>query len=65
MILELETMLYYDRARYMDSAQGCFPRRDPVGTIVPASNLYAHVTDDPVRSTDPAGYVGFSRCLYV
>jgi RHS repeat-associated protein len=46
--------IYYYRARYYDPEAGRFLQRDPLG-YVEIFNLYAYVSEMPVRYTDPLG----------
>jgi RHS repeat-associated protein len=52
--LDLETGLYYYRARYYDSQLGRFIGRDPAG-YDSGMNLYEYVGDDPLTRGDPSG----------
>jgi RHS repeat-associated protein len=51
---DVETGLYYDRARYYSPLLGRFTQVDPVGYDVDL-NLYTYVGNDPTDLTDPAG----------
>lgn len=51
---DVETQLYYDRARYIDPALGRFVSEDPIG-LAGGMNLYAFVGNDPVNGWDPSG----------
>lgn len=45
--------LYYNRARYYESASGSFLSQDPLGGGEP----YAYASDDPVDLSDPGGAI--------
>jgi RHS repeat-associated protein len=49
-----ETGLYYYRARYMDTVQGRFLQRDPLG-YRDGLNVYEYVRGRPVNGADPSG----------
>lgn len=51
---DLESGLYYYRARYYDPAIGRFISEDPLG-IVAGLNLYVYVDSNPVNLIDPDG----------
>jgi len=51
---DLETGLYYYRARYYDAATGRFASEDPAG-FDGSLNFYDYVENDPVDWTDPSG----------
>jgi RHS repeat-associated protein len=46
---------YYDRARYYDSALGCFTAQDPLGFSAGGNDLYLYVANDPTDGTDVSG----------
>jgi RHS repeat-associated protein len=52
---DLETGLYYYRARYYDAKSGRFISEDPIGLRGGDTNYYAYVHNNPVRLTDPSG----------
>jgi RHS repeat-associated protein len=54
--LDLETGLYYYRARYYDGKTGRFLSEDPIGFESGDPNLYAYVGNSPVKLTDPSGH---------
>lgn len=63
--LDVETGLYYYRARYYSVTLGRFLQPDPAG-FVDGLNLYAYVGNDPLNFVDPTGLAGeesFSRFL--
>ncbi len=51
---DLETGLYYYRARYYDRAAGRFISEDTTG-FHGGINFYSYVTNDPLNQTDPTG----------
>lgn len=51
--LDIETGLYYLRARFYDPGTGQFISRDPITPLT--RSAYAYVSGDPVNQTDPAG----------
>jgi len=51
---DIETDLYYYRARYYDSSVGRFISEDPIG-INGGINFYAFVGNSPVDLVDPSG----------
>ena len=51
---DLETGLYYYRARYYDAGLRRFLQPDPIGYLG-GMNLYAYVLNNPVNWTDPYG----------
>jgi RHS repeat-associated protein len=51
---DVETGLYYDRARYLDPTLGRFISEDPLG-LGGGLNAYAFVGNDPVNGWDPSG----------
>lgn len=51
---DVESGLYYYRARYYDSATGRWLQKDPIG-IEGGLNLYSYTDDDPVNYIDPFG----------
>jgi RHS repeat-associated protein len=52
---DLETGLYYYRARYYDSTTGRFLNEDPT-SFQGGINFYPYVANDPVDRTDPTGF---------
>jgi RHS repeat-associated protein len=52
--------VYYDRARYYDSAIGRFSSLDSMGFSARDVNLYRYVTNGPTNSIDPTGFSGGS-----
>ena len=52
--VDLESGLYFYRARYYDPQIGRFLQEDPVG-LFGGSNLYAYVKNNPIKSVDPSG----------
>jgi RHS repeat-associated protein len=57
---DLETGLYYYRARYYVPTLGRFASEDPAGRGA-GSNLVAYVGNDPIRFADPFGKVRFEN----
>jgi RHS repeat-associated protein len=55
--LDLETGLYYYRARYYDSQLGRFISEDPIGFSAGDTNLYRYVNNSPTNYTDPTGTI--------
>src|SRR5262249_47179883 len=53
--LDVETGLYYFRARYYDPGIGRFLSEDPIGFASLDMNLYGFVRNNPVNLRDPAG----------
>ena len=56
--LDAETGLYHYRARYLNTAQGRFISRDPIGSWVETLSLgnpYSYVGNNPTNYQDPAG----------
>jgi RHS repeat-associated protein len=51
---DLDTGLYYYRARYFDRKIGRFISEDPLG-VRDHSNMYAYVRNNPVNFVDPLG----------
>lgn len=52
---DVETGLYYYRARYYDPQAGRFISRDPIGFAGGDVNLYGYVQNNPVNRIDPLG----------
>ena len=55
--LDVETGLYYYRARYYNAQLGRFINRDPIGYAAGSMNLYAYVGGQPVNWVDPTGLI--------
>lgn len=55
---DLESALYYNRARMYDPESGRFLSKDPIGFIAGDENLYRYVKNNPLISTDPMGLYG-------
>jgi RHS repeat-associated protein len=53
--LDVETGLYYYRARYYDSKVGRFISEDPIGFSAGDTNLYRYVGNNSTNYTDPTG----------
>ena len=54
---DLETRLYYNRARYYDPQLGRFVSEDPIG-LAGGINSYVHADGDPINGADPSGLCG-------
>ncbi|MCS7015987.1 MAG: RHS repeat-associated core domain-containing protein [Gemmatales bacterium] len=54
---DIETGLYYHRARYYDPSTGRWTTEDPLRFLAGDLNLYRYVFNVPVMSTDPSGQV--------
>ena len=52
---ELESDLYNNRRRYLDTRRGAFTQEDPIGFMSGVVNLYAYVGNAPTIYTDPNG----------
>lgn len=55
--LDVETGLYYFRARYYSTWLGRFMSRDPIRLGGGDHNIYRFVFDNPLRFQDPTGFV--------
>jgi len=55
--LDLETGLYYYRARYYHPHLGRFLTRDPILYSAGDQNLYRYVASDPILLSDPSGLI--------
>ncbi|GIW81057.1 MAG: hypothetical protein KatS3mg105_2864 [Gemmatales bacterium] len=53
--LDAETLLIYNRARYLDVVQGRFVGRDPIGFSTGDGTLYEYVANNSANVTDPTG----------
>ena len=58
---DVESGLYYYRARYYDPMSGRFLQVDPLGFRGGDLNLYGYVLDDPVNLVD---HFGLASCTY-
>jgi RHS repeat-associated protein len=52
---DIETGIYYNRARYFDPGSGRFISEDPLRFGGDGPNFYAYVNNDPIDFTDPLG----------
>ena len=59
---DLETGLYYYRARYYDARAGRFVTKDPIGFDGGDVNLYVYVKNNPIIFTDPFGLKSCADC---
>jgi len=59
----INTGLYYDRARYYDSATGRFLSEDPAGLGSGDANLYRYVSNSPLAFTDPTGLLNWKKII--
>ena len=57
---DIESGLYYYRARYYDPQIGRFLSEDPIGFNGGDQNLYRYVFNNPVNLIDPSGLVTFT-----
>ena len=57
---DVETGLYYYRARYYNPQTGTFLNEDPIGFSGGDANLYRYVGNNPTNFTDPSG----KFCIY-
>ncbi len=55
--LDIETGLYFYRARYYNPALGRFLQTDPIG-YGDGMNMYAYCGNNPIGATDPSGLAG-------
>ncbi|MDW8244935.1 MAG: RHS repeat-associated core domain-containing protein, partial [Thermogemmata sp.] len=53
--LDIETGLYYHRARYLDPTTGRWTSLDPIGFAAGDANLYRYLSNRPTHATDPSG----------
>jgi RHS repeat-associated protein len=54
-VLDRETGLQYDNARYYDPSSGRFLSQDPLSFSAGDANLYRYVGNHPTNATDPSG----------
>ena len=52
---DVESGLYYYRARYFDAQTGRFLSEDPIGFLGGDFNLYRYVLNNPINFNDPKG----------
>jgi RHS repeat-associated protein len=52
---DVETGLYYNRARYYEPGTGRWISQDPMGFDAGDSNLYRYAANNPLSNTDPSG----------
>ncbi len=52
---DIDSQLYFYRARYYDSKLGRFISKDPLGTFLIQPNSYSYVSANPVNFIDPEG----------
>ncbi len=60
-LYDAATGLYYDRARWYNSATGRWQTQDPKGFSAGDANLYRYVGNNPTDNTDPSGDSWLSR----
>jgi RHS repeat-associated protein len=54
---DVETGLYFYRARYYDAVLGRFLQEDPIGFAGRDINFYAYGANNPVKNVDPSGTI--------
>ena len=54
---DVESGLYFYRARYFDATTGRFLSEDPIGFAAGDQNLYRYVRNNPINSIDPFGLI--------
>jgi RHS repeat-associated protein len=59
---DLESGLYYNRARMYSSDMGKFITKDPIGFFGGDINFYRYVHNNATRKTDPTGLAEFGKC---
>jgi len=60
---DVESGLYFYRARYFDANTGRFLSKDPIGFDAADQNLYRYVFNNPSNFEDPLG-LDFTVCRY-
>ena len=60
---DVESGLYFYRARYYDPAAGRFLSEDPIGFEAGDQNLYRYVLNNPTNLTDPDGLMAGREAL--
>ena len=61
---DVETGMYYNRARYFSPESGRFISEDPARFAPDDPNLFRYVFNSPVQYVDPTGMYGTNSCTY-
>jgi RHS repeat-associated protein len=62
---DVESGLYFYRARYHDATTGRFLSEDPFGFAGQDPNLYRYVGNNPINFNDPSGKYAIAICRFV
>jgi RHS repeat-associated protein len=62
-LVDSETGLQYNRARWYDASTGRWISEDPSGFDAGDSNLYRYVNNAPTNATDPSGMIDFASLV--
>ncbi|MDJ0944568.1 MAG: PKD domain-containing protein [Kiloniellales bacterium] len=57
---DVETGLYFYRARYYDPTSGRFLSKDPLGLATGDANFFRYVGNNPINRVDPSGRLPFA-----